>query len=108
MSASVRITRRYAATPEEVWAALTEPSSVAHWLGPSAPAELRVVEPHRRLELDWRPEGETPSLVRLELSPEAGGTKLVLDHAPLDERRCMRYGAAWTRAVERLDSLVTT
>ena len=56
MNASVRLTHRYAASPEEVWAAITEPESVAPWLH--------------------------------------------------DERACMRYGAAWTRAFDRFQRLV--
>ena len=106
MEASVRLTRRFAASPEEVWAALTEPESVVRWLGRPVPGEARVVERHRRLELDWRPDGEPPSLVRFDLHPVDGGTTLVLDHSRLDERRCMRYGSAWIRVAERLQRLV--
>jgi uncharacterized protein YndB with AHSA1/START domain len=107
MPASVRLTRRYAASPEEVWAALTDPDSVARWLGRKIPGEIRVAEPQRRLELAWRPDGERPSVVRFDLVSDSGGTKLVLDHAPLNDRICMRYGAAWTRAIGRLERLVT-
>ena len=103
---SVRLTRRYAASPEEVWAAITDPESVARWLGRSIPGEAHVIEPHRVLELEWRPDGERPSVVRFDLSAVEGGTRLVLDHTRLDERTCMRYGAAWTRAFDRLQRLV--
>jgi uncharacterized protein YndB with AHSA1/START domain len=106
VEASVRLTRRLAASPEEVWAALTEPESVMRWLGRPVPGEARVVERHRRLELDWRPDDEPPSLVRFDLLPVEGGTTLVLDHSRLDEPRCMRYGGAWTRAAVRLERLV--
>jgi uncharacterized protein YndB with AHSA1/START domain len=107
MLASVRLTRRYAASPEEVWAALTDPDSVARWLGRGIPGEIRVAEPQRRLELAWRPDGERPSIVRFDLAADGDGTKLVLHHAPLDDRSCMRYGAAWTRAIGRLEEFVT-
>ena len=106
MDASVRLTRRYAASPQEVWAALTEPESVARWLGRSVPGETRVTELERSLEIDWRPKGERPSLVRVDISPLEGGTRLVLEHMRLDERRCMRYGTAWTHAVEQLQRVV--
>ena len=106
MDASVRLTRRYAASPDEVWAAITEPESVARWIGRSIPGEARVVEPQRVLELEWRPEGERPSVVRFDVSAVEGGTRLVLDHTRLDEPTCMRYGAAWTRAFDRLQRLV--
>ena len=107
MKASVRLTRRYAASPEEIWAAITEPESVARWLGRPIPGEARVIEPQRVLELDWRPDGEPPSVVRFDISAVEGGTRLVLEHSRLDERTCMRYGAAWTRAFDRFQRLVT-
>ena len=107
MNASVRLTRRYAASPEEIWAAITEPESVARWLGRPIPGEARVIEPQRVLELDWRPDGEPPSVVRFDISAVEGGTRLVLEHSRLDERTCMRYGAAWTRAFDRFQRLVT-
>ena len=107
MNASVRLTRRYAASPEEIWAAITEPESVARWLGRPIPGEARVIEPQRVLELDWRPDGEPPSVVRFDISAVEGGTRLELEHSRLDERTCMRYGAAWTRAFDRFHPLVT-
>jgi uncharacterized protein YndB with AHSA1/START domain len=106
LNASLRLTRRYAASPEEVWAALIDPDSVERWLGRPVPGAARIVEPLRRLELDWRPDGEPPSLVRFDLEPVADGTKLVLDHSRLDEVACMRYGSAWQEAIDRLGELV--
>ena len=108
MNASVRLTRRYAASPEEIWAAITEPESVARWLGRPTPGEARVIEPQRVLELDWRPDGEPPSVVRFDISAVEGGTRLVLERSRLEERTCMRYGAAWTRAFDRFQRLVTS
>ena len=37
----VRVQRRYDATPAEVWAALTDPASLARWLAPTGRVELR-------------------------------------------------------------------
>ena len=68
----VRFTRRYDATPAEVWAALTEPDSVARWLGP-VPTSVRESQPERLLELDWLIPGDEPSVVRFELRPSEGG-----------------------------------
>ena len=91
---SVRLTRRYAATPAEVWSALTEPVSLARWLGEADWAEaggsFRKVEPERVLELDWRPDGEDVSLVRFELSRDGDTTVLVLDHRLIEAR--LRHG----------------
>ena len=120
--AAVRLTRYFDAPAAEVWAALTEFDSISRWLAPAAAIELRPggafelrefkismagrvrsVEGERVLELVWHPEGEEPSIVRFELTPHEGGTKLVLDHRRLDERACMAYAQTWTRALDRLE-----
>jgi uncharacterized protein YndB with AHSA1/START domain len=107
--ASVRVTRRYAAAPAEVWAALTEPESVSRWLGSPhdatwRAAEVLEVEPERVLELDWRRPGEEPSIVRVELRAEGDDTILVLDHRRLEAEVCMGYMAAWSRALDRFEA----
>ena len=119
---SLRLTRRYAASPDEVWRALTEPESLARWLGRPNDVELsagghfvldlpegdrvearvRELEPERVLELDWRRPGEEPSVVRFELREEAGRKVLLLDHSQIDERYGMAYAAFWERLAERL------
>ena len=123
--ASVRFTRRYTAPPAEIWAALTDSGSLSRWLGrvrrgtvaPGAELELeldgktvaatvQVLEPEHRFELDWRAPEEHASLVRFELTAHGAGTMLVLEHSRLEERPCMRYGDAWTRAADRLERLL--
>jgi uncharacterized protein YndB with AHSA1/START domain len=125
-SCEVRLTRYYSAAPDDVWAALTDPDSLARWL--AAPGQLdlrrggsfelelqdgermigrvRSVEPSRVLELDWMARGEEPSIVRFELSQDGGGTVLVLDHSRIDARVGMRYMARWERHLEWLDAVV--
>jgi uncharacterized protein YndB with AHSA1/START domain len=98
---SVRLTRRYPDPPPEVWAALTEPQSLARWLRPGFDVPQTEVEPGRVLELDWRPPGEEPSVVRIELTPDGAGTILVLDHARVDARIGMRALAFWVGALTR-------
>jgi uncharacterized protein YndB with AHSA1/START domain len=114
---SVRLTRRYEATPGQVWKALTEPDALARWLGRPDEVELepggsfvlrlpegdrvegrvREVEPERVLELDWSRPGEEPSLVRFELAADGeAGTVLVVDHSRIDERLGMGYAQRWT------------
>jgi uncharacterized protein YndB with AHSA1/START domain len=124
---SLRLTRRYDASPAEVWDALTEPDSMARWLArprsvelsPGAALELelrdagviaaavREVEPGRVLELDWRYESEDPSIVRFELAADGDGTLLVLDHSRIDERFGMLYIARWERAIARFEAVVS-
>jgi uncharacterized protein YndB with AHSA1/START domain len=109
----VRLTRRYAATPAEVWAALTDPDSIGRWLARAIEVELampgdvriaasvREVEPERVLELDWIYAGEDSSVVRFELAPDGDGTLLVLDHRRIDEPLGMSYISRWTAALAR-------
>jgi uncharacterized protein YndB with AHSA1/START domain len=101
------LTRRYAATPAEVWSALTEPPSLARWLGKPEWAEaggrVRAVEPERVLELDWQPAGEDLSRVRLELSRDGDTTLLVLEHSLIEARMGMTYTQQWTVALDRLE-----
>jgi uncharacterized protein YndB with AHSA1/START domain len=99
---SVRLTRRYAEPPAEVWRALTEPHVVARWLKPGFDVPQAELEPGRVLELDWRPPGEEPSVVRIELTPDGDGTLLVLDHARIEATRGMGAIGFWTVAVSRL------
>jgi uncharacterized protein YndB with AHSA1/START domain len=102
----VRFTRRYDATATEVWAALTEPESLARWLGPVA-TTVRESEPERMLELDWLVPDDEPSIVRFELRPRAdGGTELVLDHRRVNLVRSGTYMERWTTALGRLDDVL--
>lgn len=114
----LRLTRRYDATPAEVWAALTEPDSLERWLAATVAIELapggafeltigvdarvRALEPERLLELDWRFADEDPSVVRFELAADGDGTVLVLDHRRIEERFGMAYASRWTSALTRL------
>jgi uncharacterized protein YndB with AHSA1/START domain len=102
---ALRLTRRYDASPQEVWAALTDAASVEAWLAPAAATwlrGLREVEPGRVLELDWRHGDEEPSAIRVELIPTEGGTTLVLDHRRIAAPIGMRYIGRWTRALDRV------
>jgi len=122
----VRFTRYYEATPTEVWAALTEPDSLARWLAPPGEIELtpggsfelrpagdealagrvREVERERLLELDWPESGSEPSIVRFELRQDGGGTVLVLDHRRIDALVGMRTMAWWGRHLQRLEGVL--
>jgi uncharacterized protein YndB with AHSA1/START domain len=125
-SCEVRLTRYYDAAPEAVWAALTQPDSLARWLAAPVEVELRAggsfrlrlgeaetmdgrvraIEPPRTLELDWRRSGEEPSIIRFDLSADGDGTVLVLDHRRIEARVGMRYAAIWEGRLRKLDSEV--
>jgi uncharacterized protein YndB with AHSA1/START domain len=116
----LRLTRRYDATPAEVWAALTEPRSIGRWLAAPvdidlAPggafelsngvdARVRALEPERVLELDWRHGVEQRSVVRFELRAADGGTVLVLEHGRIEAPLGMAYISRWSAALARLDA----
>ena len=98
-----RFTRRYDARVDEVWLALTDPASMARWLAPPAGVEVVRSERERLLELDWAPEGEPPSVVRIEVSAEGERTLVVLEHRRIDAPLGMRYMRDWTRALDRFE-----
>lgn len=120
----VRVQRRYQATAAEVWAALTEPASVARWLAHTERIEarkggaydlrftddqatrmngrVRALEPGRLLELEWNYPGEPVSVVRFELHEEPDGVRLVVDHRGLERALSTAYGHGWSMHLERL------
>ncbi len=123
----VRFERVYDYTPQELWAALTEPDQLGGWLGP-AEVDLRVggrivirfaedenetvhgvirkLEPMRVLEYDWNFPGESESVLRLELQPREHGTLLVLDHRRLGDEQATGYGAGWHSHLDALELML--
>jgi uncharacterized protein YndB with AHSA1/START domain len=97
----LRMTRRYEASPAEVWDALMD---LDRWLAPPPGVTVLNAEPERRLELDWRPRDEPPSTVSVELRAEGGRTVLVLEHTRIEATLGMRYVAAWSRALDRFEA----
>jgi uncharacterized protein YndB with AHSA1/START domain len=100
---SFRLTRRYDATPAELWRALTDAESVARWLGRPLGTVLRA-DPPRVLELDWSTPNEPTAVVRFELTAASGGTGtvLVLDHRGIAAAVGMRALRWWSRALDGL------
>lgn len=118
----VRIERLYDYTPEELWAALTDPRQLTGWLAPVTAFDARVggrialdfadggavegeivaLEPARMLEYTWRFTGEDESVVRFEIEPRERGTLLVLDHRRLGREHGAGYGAGWEAHLDRL------
>jgi uncharacterized protein YndB with AHSA1/START domain len=117
--AEVVFERRFDATRERVWQALTDPEELAGWLAP-AEMDLQVggsvvlkfddgdergtITELREPEViayTWN-EGETDSLVRFELEPEGDGTRLRLQHTFEGEIDLSSYGAGWHHHLEQL------
>lgn len=118
----VRLERRLAATPEEVWPLLVEPGEVATWLAqlaieprvggiytltfenmPSVSrGHITAIEPPTLLEYRWN-EGEAiESLVRFELrAADAEATDLTLTHTLLHGAADLHeYAAGWHAHVD--------
>jgi uncharacterized protein YndB with AHSA1/START domain len=93
----IRITRRYDAPPAEVWSALHD---LHTWLRPPQGVTIAHADEERRLELDWRPVGEPPSSVVLELHADGDQTVVVLEHTQIEATRGMRYLAVWPRRLD--------
>jgi uncharacterized protein YndB with AHSA1/START domain len=122
--ATLHFERLYDFTPEELWAALTDPDRIQRWLARASTFELqlgggvqldfgdtedarvagaiRALEPGRVLEYDWTFPGEEESFVRFEIVPQAQGTLLVLDHRRLGRDFAAGYGAGWQAYLEAL------
>jgi uncharacterized protein YndB with AHSA1/START domain len=120
---TVRHVRRYEATPEEVWAALTEPDQVKNWLaemtiepraggrvsfrwegGETENGEVLVFDPPRTFEYTWE-EGSI-SHIRFELASDADGTVLVLEHSHIAPDSAAGIGAGWHSHLDALDALL--
>lgn len=129
---SLTLTRRYAAAPEKVWRAWTDPQALSQWWAPvsSAELDLRVggrfrivfggsdgkenecagvyqeVVPNRRLAFTWHWPRTTPeriSLVTLTFERAGHETELVLRHEEFfDEKARDGHKQGWTVSLEKL------
>lgn len=115
----VSVQRSVVASPEEVWAAWTEPARLARWFTTEAELDVRPgggyatadgdrgtylrVEPPRRLRFTWdHPEHAPGTVVDLAIDARAGGGSLVrLEHRGLPDREAfedLQEGWAWALA----------
>jgi uncharacterized protein YndB with AHSA1/START domain len=73
--------------------------------------EYRTVDPPRRLAFTWVSPSTGPagSLVTIDLSPDARGTRLVLTHEQLPDAEIVaRHNRGWTSIFEKLERLLGT
>src|SRR5262249_10886522 len=118
--------RTLAATPERVWAALTDPSALAAWFWPPAlrtelerdpggyeiraPGQMAVrgtydeIDPPHRLRFTWQWDGETEqTAVSIDLSGVDGGTAVTLIHEGFaDEVSRDNHIQGWSDCLDRL------
>jgi uncharacterized protein YndB with AHSA1/START domain len=128
---SIRVSRSYAAKPENVFKAWTDPASIGSWLtrGEYFSADVRAgglfylemrgmekINPHygrylrvespRLLEFTWVSEWTQgkESVVLIELSEHAGKTELTLTHDGLpNEDLAGQHRQGWTGFLEKLE-----
>jgi uncharacterized protein YndB with AHSA1/START domain len=71
--------------------------------------EFLEIQPPTRLSFTWRSPytGKEPSVVTVELSEEAGSTRLVLHHDRLPPEARDSHAGGWSAILERLTALVS-
>lgn len=120
---TVRLTRDLNHPIERVWTALTNPDDLAAWLMDPSVLELHVggaigfaepdmgpaghitqLEPPTLIEYTWHTRrGAEASIVRFELTPSDGGTRLTLTHRQNATRSdALEHGAGWHTHLEWL------
>ncbi len=121
---AVRFERRYAATPAEVWDAVTEPERIGRWLAPvtmlgdrhyrldfgddhATVGEVVTCDPPHSLTVTWEFTGEPASRVALEVRADGDGAVLVLDHTRLPNDQGAEYGAGWEAHLATLEAQLT-
>jgi uncharacterized protein YndB with AHSA1/START domain len=122
---SLRFERTYSATPEEVWAAFTEPESMRRWLFADAVLEkwvggefrldwsenekatgsVLVWNPPFVLEVAWN-EPQISSVLHVEIASSEGGTVLTLDQRNISVAAAIGMGAGWHAHLDALGDLV--
>jgi uncharacterized protein YndB with AHSA1/START domain len=113
---------------EKVWAALTNPAQLAQWFAPGeieltlggrvflaftdsegvVDGRVTAIAPPRLLEFTWTDNGRDLGFVRWELTPEDGGTRLVLAHTVPESARDFGLPAlaGWHSLLEKLEALL--
>jgi uncharacterized protein YndB with AHSA1/START domain len=120
--ASVRFERRYAATRDEVWEALTSGERLQRWLGEVVEVDPRIggrlyvrwaggaemhgtitaLVPREVLELAWTEEGLPDSTLRVTLRDDRDGCVLRLDHESVPAESARGFGAGWHSHLDAL------
>ncbi|HEY8718046.1 SRPBCC domain-containing protein [Pengzhenrongella sp.] len=120
---TVRVSRRFAGTPAQVWPALVQPERIARWFADvdladdgafvltfSAQDDSQIhgrvleCEADRRLLVNLRWDDGTDGEVEVTLVAAGEGTDLVLEHRGLPAISAPEYGSGWEAHLELLTS----
>ena len=121
----LRFERHYDTPATEVWSALTDPDRLARWLGrwtgdpasgqvqltmteEGAPPDTVTIdrcEPPFRLEVTMTT-GDGPWLVTVQLSEDAGHTRLLFTHRLAEPYDASSIGPGWHYYLDRLDAVL--
>lgn len=120
---TVRMESLYNTEAEDLWSALTEASRLAHWIA-DIDGDLRIgrtfsasftsgwegsgrvdrCDPPRRLVVTLDPGTVDETTIEAVLSPEAGGTRLVVEERGIPLTEIALHGAGWQTHIEDLGS----
>jgi uncharacterized protein YndB with AHSA1/START domain len=121
---AVAISWSFERSPEAVWSALTEPASMAKWLGDAVECDIRPggvlvvdhgegyrsrsevieAEPPHRLRVTWEFPDEPPSEVSFTLRASDDGAVVELTHA-LDPELAGSYRVGWITHLTYLEAV---
>ena len=124
--ATVHFERWIDATVDAVWDAVTTPEGLQGWLSPAkvdlrhggvidldfgesglAGGTILELSAGTSVEFEWAFPGEPRSVLRVELAPKDGGTRLTLNHRLLPGDQVIGYGAGWHAHLDQLNELLT-
>ena len=117
----VRVESVYPATPDDLSAAVSEPTRLARWIadvggdlrvggtisarftsGWEGPGRIDVCDPPRHLVLTMGPETDDETVIEAVLSPETGGTRLVVEESGIPLPEISAHGAGWQAHMDDL------
>jgi len=130
-ASSMRLEMDLPASIKEVYAAWTEPNTMARWLSPMGRAEVEadvrvggrfkvvmgagernlehtgeylIVDPPQQLSFTWKSPftGDKPSVVTVTLTEDGDHTHLLLVHERLPEGQAESHRGGWGAMLERL------
>jgi uncharacterized protein YndB with AHSA1/START domain len=126
---TVRFERDVRASPDEVYAAISDPATVRRWLAtceleptvggrvhlvwPNDEGEMHgvvtAVSPGSALEYSWSEseDDDETSLLRWEITPRGGEATLRLTHSGTSPKDALGFGAGWQAHLEALDVVLS-